>query len=264
MLYGTYFYNATVLTTSHTLAQRPSVQLCSRIISSGSLITCSRHLMRPLLASSIITITLTLANTASAQAHETGFSDDWQPREPIHSQSTSFTGSFTDVSARFGFANLSDASAKNTSVDAGVRAAFPMYLLDTRLAYRFDSFSIDDGMRQHSLGLSTGLHPLYLLMLKNDWLGYFAASFYIDLGAGVKSSTLTTAGESTRDRGVYWHWGLGIDVPLTNPDAGKSLWLNFLYRNMREDFDRADDTSLDLNRHMAIVGLSWRMNGLPF
>lgn len=220
--------------------------------------------MRPLLATSLFFLALVLPTIASAKKPETGFSDDWQPREPINSQSTSFTGSFTDVSARFGIANVPDAAARNTSVDAGLRAAFPMYLLDTRLAWRFDSFAIEEGLRQHSLGVSSGLHPLYLLMLKNDWLGYAIASFYIDLGAGIKLSTLETEAGTSRDPGLYWHWGLGVDVPLTSPDAGKSLWLNFLYRNMREDFDRSDNASIDLNRHMAIVGLSWRMNWLPF
>lgn len=156
-----------------------------------------------------------------------------------------FNGSFWDVSARGGVSTLAD----GWSLDAGVRQSFPMYLGDTRLSYRRDFYT---GGEVDNVHVGFGLHPLYVVLLGSDWLSYVVASFYAEVGGGVSIV-----------EGVHpaWNVGVGIDLPLWDPDEGMAPWINVLYRYEWTTATLGDST---LDRGTGFIGLAWRVNGLFF
>lgn len=206
--------------------------------------------------------------TAAAQ----GFDDSWQP-EHLEAYGDSFNGTFTAIEARYGLTQVGGNDYSGYSLDAGLRMAFPMYVGDMRLGYRFDDLSHDGKapdpgqISTHSLIASLALHPLYLVLLGNDWLSYTIASLYVDLGLGAQLSwrdmKSPVSGDGF-DAGFAWHLGAGIDIPLWDADLGQAPWLNLLYRYQRADFDLDDERALDLHTHTLFVGLSWRFNRLLF
>lgn len=71
-------------------------------------------------------------------------------------------------------------------------------------------------------------------------------------------------GNGASDVGLRLHVGSGFDVPLSDPDAGWSIWINALYRFTWSDFDVAEDREVNLHHHSLFAGLSLRFNGLLF
>ena len=221
----------------------------------------------PALPSLLIALAL-LGLPASAAADPEGFDDGWQPDPPLDPYSDAYNGSFTDVSARFGPSRVARNDLSGYSFDAGLRTSFPMYVGDFRAAYRVDQLAAADPADQiaiHSFGVSLAVHPFYLFMLGSDWISYIVGSLYIDAGAGAQMGRRLPGPDlRERDLGLFWHFGAGVDVPLWDPDTGQALWLNVLYRNHRADFDTDAGESIALTPHTLFVGLSWRINRLPF
>ena len=181
-----------------------------------------------------------------------------------------YTGAFYEVGARALRSAAGDSQFGGWGWDAGLRASFPMYLGDLRLAYRFDALQAErDGVAaidQHSVGLTLAIHPLFLFLLGSDWPSYVVASTYLEVGAGGQWASLVRAlGQApVDDEGFWWSLGVGVDLPLWDPDVGYAPWLTVLYRNHRGDFDVSDEEAVSLSLHALIVGLAWRINGLPF
>lgn len=176
-----------------------------------------------------------------------------------------YNGSFVDLSARAGAHTSVTSDHTAWSVDAGLRQAFPMHLGDTRLAYEMQTFSgAQDEIVLHNIGVGFGFHPLYLALLWSDFWGYLVASFYVETSIALQYGTRTVAAASEDDFGARWSVGAGFDVPLSDPDRGWSVWLNFLYRFVWSDFDLDDGSEIDLFHHAGFGGLSVRFNGLLF
>lgn len=178
-----------------------------------------------------------------------------------------YNGSFVDFSARAAYEHVVSAPYAGWSWDVGLRQALVMHLLDTRLAFREERLSPRDGVGGEAfvvraVDVSTGFHPLYLALLLSDWLGYVAASLYVEAGLGAQFAAGQGGAES--DAGFRWHVGGGLDLPVTDPDRGWSVWLNGLYRFTWSDFDFDAGGELDLYHHSAFAGLSLRFNGLLF
>lgn len=178
-----------------------------------------------------------------------------------------YSGAFVEVGSRAGLQHASGAALRGWSWDVGLRQAFPMHLLDTRLAYGEERFSRRDGdaggdFVARAVDLTTAFHPLYLALLLSNWGGYVLASFYVEAGIGGQHVTFD-AGE-LRDFGLRLHLGTGIDAPITDPDRGVSLWLSIAYRFTWADFDVTNDEEVDLRRHAGFAGLALRFNGLLF
>ena len=198
---------------------------------------------------------------ASGAQAQTPFDDGWVPAD-LERYSDFYNGSFTALEAQLGRPGLlqDDAAPQGWALDVGVRAAFPMSLLDTRLGYRYDALSLKDGdLSTHGLRLDLAVHPLYIFNLGSDWLSYAVGGLHLHAGLG---PMLGRAPDSSV-LAFSWQWGAGLDLPLWNADAGQAPWLNLIYRNLRADLD-FDARPLDLSTHTLMVGLSWRTNGLPF
>lgn len=177
-----------------------------------------------------------------------------------------YNGAFVDFSARAALLRASSTSYDGWSYDVGLRQAFPMHLLDTRIAYVEDRFyprtTAQPGrFTSRSIGVWTALHPLYLALLFSDWFGYLLASLYLELGVAGQYAT-HSSGEG--DFGLRWSVGGGFDVPLTDPDRGWSIWANALYRYTWADYDFDAGGEIDLYHHAGWAGLSLRFNGLLF
>lgn len=193
---------------------------------------------------------------ASAQSDENGS----ERRYGDH-----FNGAFVEVSSRAALTHVTSSEFNGWSWDLGLRQALVMHLLDTRLAYSEDRFSPrdhDDGddFVVRSVGITTGFHPLYLALLLSDWFGYVLASWYVEAGIGGQHGT----GRGESDFGLRWSVGTGLDIPVTDPDVGWSIWLNGLYRFVWSDFDLDSGGEVDLYHHVGWAGLSVRFNGLLF
>jgi len=88
-------------------------------------------------------------------------------------------------------------------------------------------------------------------MLGSDRLFTTLASVYVRLGLGGGWLTGGSGGAA------LWDWGAGLDTPLTEPDAGHSLWLGFEYRRT----STLDDPTLgDPPLQTLVLRLGYRFN----
>jgi hypothetical protein len=130
-----------------------------------------------------------------------------------------YTGAFYAIEAAGGLVRFEGDNAPG--VDVGVRASSVLQMAD--LAARYELSTAADEA-QHRLMASAQLHPFFVFMLGSDRLFTTLASVYLRLGLGGGWLTGGAGGA------VLWDWGAGLDTPLTEPDAGQSLWLGFEYR----------------------------------
>ena len=141
-----------------------------------------------------------------------------------------------------------------------------MHLLDTRLSFAEDRFrERDDGSGrfiQRSVIVHGAFHPIYIALLLSDWLGYTLAGWYIEAGVGVHHTVIPDGDRS--DIGARFSLGTGVDTPLSDPDAGFSVWFNLVYRYNWTDFDFGDGNEVNLHHHAGWAGFSLRFNGLLF
>lgn len=207
--------------------------------------------------SALLLIVAALAAHSSAWAQESA---------DTRRYSKYYNGSFVDLSARAGYQHVTSASYRGLSWDVGLRQALVMHLLDTRLAFREEHYSPRSGsgggtLVVRAVDVSTAFHPLYMALLFSDRIGYLIASWYIEAGVGGQYATLPNVGD---DWGFRFHIGSGLDVPITDPDRGWSIWLNTLYRFTWADFDFDAGGEFNLYHHALFAGLSLRFNGLLF
>lgn len=176
-----------------------------------------------------------------------------------------FNGSFVEVSSRAALSRVTSSEYGGWSWDVGLRQALVMHLLDTRIAYAEDRLSPRDENASgefvlRTVGITTGFHPLYMALLLSDWFGYVIASWYIEVGLAGQHGVV----DGDQDLGLRWSIGSGLDIPVTDPDAGWSIWLNGVYRYVWSDFDFDAGGEENLYHHEGWAGLSVRFNGLLF
>ena len=178
--------------------------------------------------------------------------------EPVRDYGQAYSGLFTEGSVRGALVNGTDADG--WALDVGIRQALIMSLLDTRLAYRFSTFDVDgDALVQHAAEITSAFHPLYMAYLWSDWFGYVLGGWYLEGGLGVHTATLN----NESDLGIMYSLGTGLDIPITDPDVGWSIWIDLGYRFRFEDFD-APTGEIELDGHHGFVGLGLRFNRLLF
>ncbi len=202
---------------------------------------------------------------SSKQANSSQASTD-SPRE----YSRYYTGAFVEYSVRGGASLATEAPYKGWNIDVGARQSFPMLVGDFRVAYRYDHLTgtganTPGPMEQHSLGGYVCFHPLYLLMLGSDWLSYTVASLYAEFGGGAQIGVLNRpdTGDYQTHVGPFVSLGVGLDMPLADPDVGYAPWLNIVYRWHVADFDGKVET-FDIDMNVLQVGIGWRINGLLY
>lgn len=225
-------------------------------------------MLRRLLRISAFTLLLLLSAATTYAQNDSGADEDPQPSR----YSDFFTGAFHEYSIRGALTGGPKTPYDGWSLDFGIRHSFPMLLGDTRLSYRFDSLTSDrdslpDTLEQHVFGVHVALHPLYLVLLGSDWLGYTISSLYFEIGGGLRYDILDareSRGEYEHDLGLFGSIGGGFDIPLSDPDKGQAPWLNAVYRYEYGRFERPTGESIRLRRHGVFLGLGWRINGLLF
>lgn len=180
---------------------------------------------------------------------------------------TFYNGAFVDFSARAALKRSVTSDYNAWAFDVGLRQALVMHLLDTRIAYEQDRFSprspaVTGQFTVHSVGITGAFHPLYMALLLSDWFGYVIASWYIEAGLAGQYGRFNGGEED--DFGLRLSLGTGLDIPITDPDRGWSIWLNTLYRFTWSDFDLDSGGEVNLHHHAGWAGLSLRFNGLLF
>jgi hypothetical protein len=201
--------------------------------------------------------------------------------ETAREYSRQYIGAFVEYSARAGASIATDAPYSGWNLDIGMRHSFPVLLGDFRVAYRYDHLTPTDAapenladdvalLGQHSLGGFLAIHPGYLLLLGSDQLSYTLASLHAEIGFGAQYSVFEPS-RAALDAGADYRTniapfvslGVGLGIPLLDPDVGHAPWLHLVYRWHVADFD-GDIETFDLDMHLLQLGLGWRINGLLF
>lgn len=125
------------------------------------------------------------------------------------------------------------------------------------LAWGTGGHTLDRG----SLEVEARLHPLFLWTLRNTRLGFGVSGFYVSTGLGMEVTSWRDAGTEVD---VSWHVGTGLDVPLTDPQEGASLWLGMGYRMKFLAVDGPQGHPLDLDAHTIVITLGYRDNDIGF
>jgi hypothetical protein len=159
-----------------------------------------------------------------------------------------FSGSYWGVEAGAGWTASSGLNAR-----AGVRAASLLQIADAALQYAASSGR--DG-QLHRGTLSAQVHPFFFFMLTGEGLWQALAGIYVRTGVGVGG--YATAGRPLEAVGTL-DWGVGLDAPLTPPDAGRSVWLGleYLRTSALGDAQPWETPIQDLT-----LRVSWRVNVL--
>jgi hypothetical protein len=133
-------------------------------------------------------------------------------------------------------------------VSAGARHATVLQILDVDAHARVLTtpspiWGADAGFR---------VHPLFLFLFHESGWADALAALNLRLGLGLQGN-----GAGVR---AIWSWGLGVDVPLNDPDDGASWWLGAELGDFRglssvEALEPGDVTALSLT-------LEYRINAL--
>lgn len=188
--------------------------------------------------------------------------------------SNGWTGAFVGLGAFGGVAWLGNSGmGDDLGWTAGVLARMNLVLslFDFQIDYRYSRFNTTwrdtpIGLDHHAVGAALGVHPLFLLNLGGNRVSYALAAFYLQVGVtlDVTGVTDTRQGKSASDVDWGLNVGFGGDFPVTDPDAGNSLWIGALYRFSKTAVEVAPLDGLDLAEHITVVNLTLRHNGLLF
>lgn len=159
-----------------------------------------------------------------------------------------FSGSYWGLEAGAGWTASSGLNAR-----AGVRAASLLQIADAALQYA--ASSAPEG-QLHRGTLSAQVHPFFFFMLTGEGLWQALAGLYVRAGLGVGG--YSGEGRPLQAVGTL-DWGVGLDVPLTPPDAGRSVWLGleYLRTSALGDAQPWETPIQDLT-----LRVSWRVNVL--
>lgn len=181
---------------------------------------------------------------------------------------TLFTGATFGVGLQGGPTLLNeDALTSRVGMTAGVagRMTGLLHLSDAELAYQFSyaaprTASGDARLIRQGVLLTVGFHPLFLLGLGNTRFPYVLSNLHVDIGGSYQLTTLrTTSGSATRGD-IAWHWGGGFEVPLGDPNTGRSYWLGARYRQVRVNTDLFRAQLQNVGEHQFLLTFEHRWN----
>lgn len=169
-----------------------------------------------------------------------------------------YNGAFRQFDARGAWLPSTTSRPTGWGFDLGFRHASVMMLADARASYTFASLpggSGTAGRQRHGAWVHGLVHPLFASLLGSKWFGYVVGSLAFEIGVG---ATLEASEAAPVRFGGAWSLGVGLDIPITDPDRGRAAWLLFNYRHVRP-FARPRAA-----RHALFAGIGWRMNGSLF
>jgi hypothetical protein len=178
----------------------------------------------------------------------------------------SYNGAFFEPSLRLGWTRSDAEDVRGWNFDVGLRYATLLSVGDLRVAYRMDGIRPTSGEGErtflHTFGGWLALHPLALFVFGSDWLPYTLSSLYFEIGGGARGTNLSEppGTEESLKAAPVWSVGVGIDVPLGDPDGGLLPWLHVLYRYNRGEFP-GSRPSRPLELHAIFAGIGIRANG---
>lgn len=180
-----------------------------------------------------------------------------------------FTGATVGVSAFSGPAYLSDGRVEGrlgfTAGFAG-KITSPLFIADAELGYSISRIGaatasgVPASFVRQGLYVTFGLHPLFLVVLQNRIIHYILGAFRVDFGASIEMSTVTVGGDSRTRGDPAWHWGLGGEVPLGNPNRGSVFWLGWRFRQIRFSSDILRPLATELGDVQVVLTLAYRWN----
>ncbi|MBI3072349.1 MAG: hypothetical protein HYY84_09545 [Deltaproteobacteria bacterium] len=180
-----------------------------------------------------------------------------------------YTGAFTGTSVAVGpsILNNSEFSGRvGVATQVEARVASTLQLFDTTIFYGFATtgFSqagVDVRFLGHGFGTTLNFHPAFLSHLGNRITHYILGGFHFGIGATGEWRTVS-GGATASVFGLGWHWVLGVDIPLQNPNNHRSLWLGVRYSRFYRDV-RDAGAARDLDAHVAAVRIEHRWNSFP-
>lgn len=152
----------------------------------------------------------------------------------------------------------------------GLRVCTLLTLIDAEVFTTTAGFSRstdagDFDLRRTTIGLDLRLHPLFVRHLQGGFGDRLAAGLHLALGVGVDLLSIDGPGRDRTDPSFAFSFGLGADVPLTDPDDRSwSLWLNLGWRMRFAGFPRSAPGLRDMDEHQALVALGVRFHDLTF
>jgi hypothetical protein len=112
-----------------------------------------------------------------------------------------------------------------------------------------------------SVGGEIHLHPLFLFTIRNTRVWYWLAGIYGSVGMDLD---ITQFEDEGTELDFGWHIGAGMDVPLTDPDAGSSLWLGLAYRLKFLEILDPHGIAADFDEHMLLLTIGYRNHDVDF
>jgi len=155
-------------------------------------------------------------------------------------------------------------------IGLGLRVCTLLTLIDAELFANTAGFTRATpagtyALRHTTLGLDLRLHPLFVRHLRGGLGDRVAAGFHLALGAGLDLLSIAGPGRDRTDPAFAFGVGLGLDIPLTEPNARTwSLWLDLGWRLRFVGFPKSMPGLRDMDEHQALVSLGLRFHDLTF
>jgi hypothetical protein len=187
---------------------------------------------------------------------------------PTQGAENKFTGATLGFSVQSGPSMVNDdrlAGRAGYVVGLAGRFTGPLFLADVEVGAHTSRYSstasgVPFDLARYSFSATVALHPLFITILPNRWVNYVLAGAHLDIGGSLEATTISAAGDRRSRGDPAWHWGGGLDFPLTDPNTGRSLWLGILYRQIRFRTDIAPSLSSDVGDHQVLLTLGYRWN----
>jgi len=179
-----------------------------------------------------------------------------------------FTGATVGISAHGGPTFLTDerlGGRAGFAAGFGGRFTSPLFLADLEVSYGAARVGtgaavIPFDVTRHGFSVTAGLHPFFIAILGNRRWHYIVSAFHVDLGASLEVTSVSVGGDRRTRGDPAWHWGLGIDIPLTDPNGGRAVWLGVAFRQVRLKTDIAQSLATELGGDSIFLSLGYRWN----
>jgi len=177
-----------------------------------------------------------------------------------------------ELRAGAGFRSDDDTLTPAPLVGLGFRVATLLTLVDAELFATTEGFSRASAsgrydFRRTSIGVDLRLHPLFIRTVQGRFVDRIAAGVHLVLGAGADVFSIDGGRNDVRRDATEARFafaiGLGVDVPLTEPnDHPWSLWLGLGWRLRFVGFPVSAPGLRDMNEHQALVTFGVRFHDL--
>jgi len=154
----------------------------------------------------------------------------------------------------------------------GFRVSTLLTLVDAELFARTQGLTRtvpagDFDLRRTSLGLELRLHPLFIRNLQGDFGSRALAGIHLAVQGAAEVLSVRGPEVDRTDVSFAFGFGLGVDLPLTDPDDGPySLWLDLGWRFRVVGFPHAPRGLGDMDEQLFLLSLGLRfhdVSGLP-